>query len=153
MSRWLAWLAQTMKQQAQPEFSIEHLQPAALNPGQKLLYRVGVFSSGSVLFFFALMLRHGLVELIPEGPFATAAVTAVFPWLESRVSPFQQDAVFVVTLSVAAGVILASRRHIRAVETVLWSASARAGLNYLTYAGLQVGLLAGATSRGVLFLP
>ena len=156
---WLAWLARTMKDHGQPELLIEHPQPTWLpSVTQRLLYRFGVVVSGAVAFVLTLSLGLWLFDVIPRGALGVEASNNMKRMYGASDATWQQVNWLITTvLGLAAGVILATRGRIQPIETLVWSRArgwhgmtsglrkmALAGLNYLTFAGLEIGLLGGA---------
>ena len=155
-TKWLGWLARTMKEQGQAEFLIEHLQPTWLpSVLHRCLYRSGVLLTGAGTLVLAIFVSEWVRDAIPNG-----AMAIEFTRIATSGNTFwSQDGVLIALIGVAAGVILAMRRNIQPIETLAWS-KAQAwngissgvhrfvllGLNYLTYAGVEIGLLLGLTS-------
>lgn len=65
---WLAWLARRLKEQGQPEFLIERLQPAWFQSRtQKWIYHIAVVLLVALIFGLFSWLEASLLDLVPKG--------------------------------------------------------------------------------------
>jgi hypothetical protein len=153
---WLAWLARTMKDHAQPELLIEHMQPTWLDSvAQRIIYRFCVCAFVSVAFVVAVQFGAGLFAGVPKGAIGTA-FSGMVANMPAGALWQQYDSLIVVLMGLAAGLTVAAQRRIQPIETVLWSwangwrgmaAGGRrlsiSGMNYAAYVGVGAGLLEG----------
>jgi hypothetical protein len=144
---WLAWLADAVKRQGYEEFLIERLQPRWLQSAvQRRAYRLLVVLGIGVIVFLGFAFMVAVKTLIPDNG-RLADAMGYRPGVEAW------DALAIIIVALAAGVIVASTDTIRPIETLRWSRShaqagialwfrkmALAGLDYGTYAGLIIGV-------------
>ena len=147
---WLAWLAKAMKEHSEPELLIEHLQPAWLqSASQRLVYQLGVLVMGAVTFVLGFWLLSGLLDWFPKGKVGLEYARALAP------TQLHQWLILTV-MGLAAGLIMAMRKSIHPIETLVWSGTkgwrgmtrgmrrtSALGLNPFAYLGLLAGLLMG----------
>jgi hypothetical protein len=153
--RWLTWLARRLKEQGQPEFLIEKLQPTWLQSlTQKWLYRLTVLMIVGVIFGLYKLLEMLLLEFIPSGGFFAALTD--FAQKESGGHGSQVSLGFTVIMGLIAGFVIALMQNIRPIETLRWSATrarnglvlglrrwSMVGLKYGAVVGLVVGSIQG----------
>jgi hypothetical protein len=156
---WLTSLATAMKEHGQPELLIEHLQPTWLrSTTQRLVYRLGVLVTIAAAFVLAQSLIAWLFGRFPRGAVgreylnALARLGGIAAWA-------QHDFPLVIVMGLSAGLIVALRKTIKPIETLVWSwtkgwdgmatglrTMSLDGLNYLAYIGMVVGLSGGVAS-------
>ena len=153
---WLAWLAKTMKEHSKSELLIEHMQPSWLqSASQRLVYQLGVLVNGAAIFVLGVWLLFWLSNWFPKGEVSLEY---------AKVTPTQLDEwLTLMAMGLAAGLVMAIRKRIQPVETLVWSGTKAwrgmtsgmrktsvMGLNLFSYLGLAAGLLMGvATLAGL----
>ncbi len=154
--RWLAWLANMMKQHGQAEFLLEQLQPTSLTSAPaRWLYRVGVGVTIAATLLAVVLLIRSLFAFVPDGPISSG-FTEFMREASGNVFWERRNDLILMGMAVASGLFLASRSRIRPIETLVWSPSrawrrmvedmrraALVWLNRLAYVGILVGLVTG----------
>ncbi len=153
---WLGWLAKTMKEHGEAELLIEHLQPTWLpSATQRRVYGLAVFVSAAVVFVLVTSVGGWLFELVPRGAVGFEYLNvAAKTW--GLTAWRRHDLLSIIVIGLAAGLIVALRKTIQPIETLVWSWTkgwhgmtsglrrmSLVGLNQMAYVGLVAGLLAG----------
>ncbi len=153
---WLSWLARAMKDHSETELLIEHLQPTWLESARpRMFYRAGVCAVVAVAFFLVVQLGLQVFDRLPRGAVGTAFLRVLESTPAGRVWR-QQDSTVIALMGLAAGLIVARRRDIKPIETLVWSwdkgwhgmvqglrRTSVDGLNYVAYGGAVIGLVGG----------
>jgi hypothetical protein len=155
-TRWLAWLASSLKRFGQEEFLLERMQPSWLSSRRQLwFYRIVVGLTVATLFVLADQTTGLVARLFPETPLRVELTTSSkLSWLN-----VMSGVPLSVLFGLAVAVVLATRPSITPIETLRWSASnawrgiaqwlrkAVAGtLNYAVVIGLLAGVAIALTT-------